>query len=238
MNYTYKIIYDINKDIWNWYDALNSPFEGFGFSWIDNVEDLEDRKIAKQIMGISKTSAENILTPYLLLQKNNSNSKLNKFIKIIEKDFSEKYSDACRALELITSRPMMSNSFTFCITTFPRMQYFYKERMITVYDSIEDHWGMPIDGFLHEGLHFQVTHYWRLDDSSPVSGLSEDEFNYLKEALTIVLDEKLMPLISVPDKGYKSQATFCELLHGHWQQHHDFDRLIEFGLKNLSKYMH
>lgn len=63
---------------------------------------------------------------------------------------------------------------------------------------------MPIDGFLHKGLHFQFTYFWRCDKESPVSKLNESEFNYLKEALTVVLDDDLKPIITVPDMGYPS----------------------------------
>jgi len=236
MKYSYSIVYDIEKDIWNWFDAINAPFEGFDFSWIDNIDNDNDRKIANQILGKTKQEADDILKPYLLEQKNNVNSKLNNFIKIIEKDFKDKYTGACKALEDITQHPMMSEKFIFCITTFPRMQYFYDERLITVYNSTEGVWGMPIDGFLHEGLHFQFTYYWRDNEDSRVSKLSEDNFHYLKEALTIVLDEDLKPLITVPDKGYSSQADFCGILHNHWQKHYNFEKLVEFGLDKLDIY--
>lgn len=237
MKYAYKIVYDIDKDISNWHDALNSPFEGFGFSWIDNVTDADDRKIAEKIVGLSKTQAKKILSPYLLSQKDDPNSRLSKYMDTIRRDFDEKYVDACKALERITKRPMMSDKFTFCVTTFPRMQYFYKERLITMYDSTKGVWGMPIDGFLHEALHFQFIYYWREDKLSPVSKLNEDDFHYLKEALTIVLDDDLKPIITVSDKGYESQAAFCKILHEHWVKYHDFDELIEYGIDKLPDYI-
>jgi len=140
-------------------------------------------------------------------------------------------------LERITKRPMMSNSFTFYITTFPAMPFFYDTCEILMYDSTEGIWGMPIDGFLHEGLHYQFMRYWQFDESSPVSKLSADEFDYLKEALTVILDDELKPLISQPDNSYPSQVKFRNIIHDHWREHHDFDKLVDFGLEKLGDYV-
>jgi len=235
MKFAYKIIYDIKKDMWNWRGAL-CDFR-MNIDWKDNIDNDEDLKLTNQIIGLKKQPAEAILKPYLLAQKADSNSKLNKFIQIAEADFHDKFTDACLALERITKHPMLSNEFTFYVTTFPRMTVFFETFEIYMYDSIEGVWGMPIDGFLHEALHFQFNHYWRENSASSVSKLSEDEFTYLKEALTVVLDDELKPLITVPDKGYPSQAAFCELLHKHWQKCHDFDKLVDYGLSTLDKFI-
>lgn len=103
-----------------------------------------------------------------------------------------------------------------------------------MYDSTEGVWGMPIDGFLHEALHFQFYFYWRLDKNSPVHKLNEDEFDYLKEALTVILDEELKPIITLPGCSYPQQIKFRNVLHKHWKKYHDFDKLVKFGLKKLT----
>ena len=95
---------------------------------------------------------------------------------------------------------------------------------------------MPIDSFLHEGLHFQFQFYWREDKNSPVSELNDDEFDYLKEALTVVLDEELAPVITVPNMGYPNQTEFRKLLHREWKKHHNFHGLVEYGLMLLPRF--
>jgi len=235
MQYTYKIIYDIDKDMWNWRRGVESSF--FGESNIKNISNDDDLKIAQQIVGLDEKSSFSILKPYLESQKTDNDSKLNKFLQIAENDFRDKFTKACRALEYITKRPMMSNSFIFYVTTFPRMPYFYEEREIFIYDSTDSFWGMPIDGFLHEGLHFQFIYYWQKDSLSPVSRLNEDKFDYLKEGLTVILDDELKPLISTPDNSYPSQLEFRKALHANWKEHHDFDKLVDFGLKILPDFV-
>lgn len=233
MNRNYKIIYDINKDMWNWHGAL-SDFR-MGYNGFDNIDNDEYRKIARKIAGLKKQPAEVILKPYLSTLKANPNSKLNQFIKIAEQDFDDKFTDACLALERITKRPMASNDYTFYITTFPRMTCFFDKSEIFIYASVEGVWGMPIDGFLHEGLHHQFIHYWQEDNASPVSKLSDDDFFRLKEALTVILDDELKPLITVPDESYPDLAHLRDPLHKHWQKYHNFDKLVVYGLSILAE---
>lgn len=237
MQYEYNIIYDIKKDIWNWQGALEDYFDDKNYA--ENIKRYSsdaEQKIVEQIVGIDQKTAKLVLEPYLLGQKLDSNSQLNKFIKLAKLEFKNKYKDACIALEKITGRPMMSDKFTFYVTTFPRMPYFYDEREIFMYTSTDGVWGMPIDGFLHEGLHFQFINYWQNDKTSPVSKLDDDKFFYIKEALTVILDEELMPTITLPDCSYQYMQPFRDILHAHWKKHHDFNKLVEFGLKELPKY--
>jgi hypothetical protein len=235
VEYTYKIIYDINKDIWNWRGGAKDSM--FGDSIINNIDNENDYNIAHQVADSKKLPAEMILIPYLSAQKSDPNSRLSKFIQIAEQDFHNKFTDACLALERITNHPMISNEFTFYITTFPRMTVFFNTFVIYMYDSIEGVWGMPIDGFLHEALHFQFYYFWRKDKTSPVSKLSEYEFNYIKEALTVILDDELKPLITLPDCSYQSMAKFRDILHKHWQEYHDFNKLVNYGLSKLEKFI-
>ncbi len=232
MKNNYKIVYDIQKDIWNWIDALQNSF--MEFNWIDNIDNPDDTKIVKQILGLKKQDAKQTLKPYLEKQKEDPNSRLNKSIKTIQKDFDTKYQNACEILEKITNHPMVSNNFIFYVTTFPRCPYSYDNYEIFMYDYP---WSTPIDGFLHEGLHFQFTHFWGDDQNSPVSKLNDDQFDYIKEALTVVLDEDLKPVLSKPDHGYPNQTEYRKLLHKHWQKYHDFDKLVNFGLSKLNDFI-
>jgi len=234
----YKLIYDIKKDMWNWRGGTKQVFLGDDFtSNARFIEDDEGREIADKIKDLNKPEAEEILKPYLIRRKNDKNSRLNQFIKLADDEFQQKFIPACEALERITKRPMMADEFIFYITSFPRMPYFYEKQEIYVFDCTAEFWGMPIDGVLHELLHFQFEHYWLQDKQSGVSRLSDDEYIYLKEALTVVLDGDLKPIITVPDEGLQSQRELSRALHKEWVKHYDFDKLVEFGLSVLSKYI-
>ncbi|HUC96204.1 MAG TPA: hypothetical protein VMR16_00880 [Candidatus Saccharimonadales bacterium] len=233
MIYSYKIIYDIEKDMWNWRHGSKGSF--MGINNLDSIDNDTDSKVAQRIAVLTKQPAETILKPYLQAKKADPDGKLNKFIRTAEKEFQDKFTDACLILEKITGRLLVSNEFTFYVTTFPRMTVFFDSYVIYMYDSTEGVWGMPIDGFLHEALHFQFNHYWRQNQLSPVSKLNDDDFDKLKEALTVILDDELRPIITLPDESYSNLAYLRDPLHEYWKKYHDFDKLVDFGLDELAK---
>lgn len=228
MKCRYQIEYNLEKDIWNWY--YGSKYSNNG----EQLDDVVDREMSERIKQLHKGRAEKKLLPFLTQKRNEANSELNSFIKIAEREFKDKFAAACEILEKITRRPMIDGEFTFYITTFPRMVVFFDENIIFTYAKIDNKlWGMPIDGFLHEGLHFQFEHYFRRDKNSPVSKLSEDDYFMLKESLTVILDEELKPIITLPDNSYPEFAEFRKVLHENWKKYHDFNRLVSFGLQSL-----
>lgn len=234
----YNLKYDIDRDMWNWRGATEDMYHGNKFmgatSWKNArfIEDDVGREIALKIGNLDKKAAENILRPYLENILKNPNSRLNKFMQIAEKEFTEKFEPACEILEKITQHPMISNEFTFFITTFPRMPYFLDTFEIFIFDSTEEFWGMPIDGFLHEALHYQFTYYWGKRED--IMKLNDEQFDYIKEALTVVLDEELQPILTTPDRGYDNQQAYRALLKKHWKKYHDFGALINFALSTLN----
>lgn len=56
---TYKIIYDITLDAYNWYNSINN------FGSARKLKTEEDKKIAKQITGLSFAEVRQILVPFL-----------------------------------------------------------------------------------------------------------------------------------------------------------------------------
>ena len=228
----YNLVYDIERDIWNWY---------YGANYSDNGErhfrDVSDLSILKEVMGLSSLEqSEPILRPFLEEKINNPKSKLNEFIEKARWQFSRYFISACEAIERITKKPLAKTEFTFYVTTFPRMVVFYDEGIIFSYAEIDDElWGMPLDGFLHEALHFQTDKYWRNNPDSPVSELSDDEYFKLKESLTVILDEELKPIITLPDCSYPQFKDLREDLHKYWKRTHNFDDLISYGVTRVKE---
>lgn len=56
---TYKIIYDITQDAYNWYNSL------INFGGIKKLKDAQDIEIAKKILGLNFSETKKILIPYL-----------------------------------------------------------------------------------------------------------------------------------------------------------------------------
>jgi len=70
----------------------------------------------------------------------------------------------------------------------------------------------------------------------PCNELNFKQFDWIKESLTVILDEDFYPIISKPDQGYEVHKEYRLRLHKFWENNKDFDKLVEFGLKILPKY--
>ena len=102
-------------------------------------------------------------------------------------------------MEKVTGRKIYRNDFSIYLTTFPRGPYEYPKGIV----------GMPIvwleetyiRTFVHELLHFQTYAYWK---KMCLKKLKNKEFEDLKEALTVILNEEFLDII-------KSQLNIKEV---------------------------
>ena len=232
MRPSYTTEYNLEKDIWNWFYGANYTKNGE-----QQLKTPAEKEILVKVQGVkSEKDARPILKPFLQEKLKDKNSDLNNFLKITKNQFSEYFQEACEAIVKITGQPLAVQKFTFYVTTFPRMVVFYDEGIIFLFARIDNElWGMPLDGFMHELLHFQTDKYWRQNPNSPVSRLSEDDYFKLKESLTVILDEELKPVITLPDCSYPEFKELREKLHSFWKQSHDFNSLIEYGAKTFRR---
>jgi hypothetical protein len=229
MKYNYKIEFNLDKDVWNWYDATrNAGFEGL--SWRDNTKDSfrdEFDKISELPDEEAKKEAKKFVEK---LHKEKA-SEYNSLKWWIENEFNKKFNKACGWLKEITKHELVCDNFTVLLTTFPRADEFMNkgEVFFCIY------WVNPIENFLHEILHWQFQKYWRENPDSPVSRLNNNEWEFLKESLTVIIDCDAKPLVNFEDSGYPAHQDFRNILHKEWQKHHDFEKLVDFGLKELSR---
>lgn len=223
--YRYTIKLDPDMDAWNWYHGCNRI--GHGVDWKSRI----DSAVAENIHGKSEENANKFLLPYLRDLYERDKDKIQKGSDFIKERHEANFLLACKKMVELTGKPLYRSDFTIFITTFPRGPYnFYKGQLWSCY-----YWTNPVATFMHELLHFQFIQYWRLDESSPVSELDDDTFERLKEALTVILDDALVPIIERPDRGYEIHKDLRDKLHVFWEQSHNFDKLIQFGLQQIKR---
>lgn len=230
MKYSYEIIFDKKQDAWNWYAVSRSPV-AFGFAWRDNLSG-EHRDFFDKIVKLPTKSAKTEINGWLEKDYRNNHNFYKSQKEKFRQEFEHNFQKAYEVLEKITGKSLYKNHATIYLTTFPRGPYDYQNGAFWFCFS----WINPIRNFLHEWLHFQFIHYWQEDPKSAVSKLSKDDFEFIKESLTVVLDDNLKPLIVSADKGYPSHQAFRKLLHRHWARYHDFDELVDYGVKHLPEF--
>jgi len=228
-NYKYKIRYSLKKDCWNWWRAVKYS-EFMGEDFVGRL-DSEDKKWAYKIKGKTQTEAQKILIPRLKTKSAIVRDAKNVFRELYSKNFMT----ACKTLERITGKRLKMTEFTIQLTTFASLPYFCDQALF--YEDATSHFPNDMGSFLHEVLHMQTEWWWRQDEKSPVSRMPQYEYAFLRESLTVILDDELRPLIEDADVGYPDHQEFRKFLHKEWRRHHDFQLLIDTGLHNIGKFM-
>jgi hypothetical protein len=227
--YKYKITLDINSDALNWYVTCNNYNISHGVDFSKRMS----KDLYSKIAGKNEDEAYKFLIPFLKQKYIDDKEVIDNFTDLMNTAYKQWFTKACSKMVDLLNKPLYRNSFTTALTTAPRAPYRYEDG----YTWVPIGWYDPIRIFLHELLHFQFIHYWRNNPDSAVSKLSNEQFEYLKESLTVILDEDIVPIILMPDKGYDMHKKFREKLHIFWKKNHDFNKLVDFGLKILPDFV-
>ncbi len=218
--YSYVIKLDKEKDIQNWYEACT---KSSGFTdWTQQI----DPKLLEAVRTLTINDAYDLLERHITDLYRIRKDEIDLYIDIINKEYSSKFQFACDTLVQITGKPLYRKMFTIYLTTFPRGPYDVENAALWIAIG----WFDPIANFMHEALHFQFIFYWR-DSDTAVSKLSVEQFEKLKESLTVVLDESLRPLMKAPDKGYIVHSQIRQKLHEKWIKGANFTELIDYGIE-------
>ena len=214
---------DIKKDAWNWWSACNKI--SYGENWKERI----DKKLQNKLAGKTKMQAFNFLIPYLkkLYKKENISQKKKEIQNIFNKHQEQIFS----RMEKVTGRKIYKDNFTCFLTTFPRAPYDFGRGYVwlPIVWPKETH----IRTFAHELLHFQTYAYW---EKKCLKKLTNKEFENLKEALTVILNEDFLDLIILPDKGYKMHKNSRGELLKFWKKNKNFNKLIIYGINIYPKY--
>ncbi|MBI2474982.1 hypothetical protein HYV69_00990 [Candidatus Uhrbacteria bacterium] len=208
---------NIEKDAWNWWSACNKI--SYGTDWKQRI----DEKIRSKLVGKTRKQAFRFLVPFLknLYKKENIIQKK----KEIQNIFNQHQEEIFFRMRKVTGKKIYRKDFVCYLTTFPRAPYFYSHG----YVWLPMIWPREtyVRTFIHELLHFQTYAYWQ---TRCLKKLTSYEFEDLKEALTIVLNEEFIDLIIWPDKGYKIHKSLRNKLLKFWRVNRNFEKLINHGV--------
>lgn len=213
---------NIRKDAWNWWHACNKI--SYGENWRERI----DKKLQNKLVNKTRRQAFNFLIPYLkqLYKKENITQKK----KEVQNILGQKQKEVFSRMKKVTGKKIYRGAFTYFLTTFPRAPYDYCRG----YVWIPIIWPKEtyIRTFVHELLHFQTYAYWQ---KRCLKKLTREEFENLKEALTVILNEEFMDLIIWPDKGYRMHENLRKKLLKFWQKNRNFNKLINYGISQIKK---
>jgi len=218
-----QIKQDINKDAWNWWDGTNKI--SHGVNWGERI----DLDIRKQIKNKTHEQSLAFLIPYLENYYKENKEKLDKVVNEAQLLFDDKVDECLELMTKITKHPMYRQDFTCFLTTFPRCPYNIKNGYVWLCAL----WPTKcyLGTFLHELLHFQFIHYYY--DNPEVKKLTNIQFEYLKESLTVILNYDFKKYLCQTDSGYEIHQDLRKKLADFWIKTQDFDKLVSFGAKEV-----
>ncbi len=221
---TINIKLNIKKDAWNWWHACNKV--SHGVDWKKRV----DKNLWKKIYGKTEKEAFKFLMPYLRKYYKEHEKDLDKNIEDSRKLVNDKFQEAYELMEKIIGKPLYRENFACFLTTFPRCPYNYKKGYVWFCAL----WPAKcyLGTFLHELLHFQFIAYYKNNPS--IKSLSPEQFEYLKESLTVILNYEFKEYLCQKDRGYSQHQELRKKLEIFWRRNRNFNQLIEYGAKALT----
>lgn len=214
---TIRVKINIEKDMWNWWNACNKV--SHGVDWKMRIYP----HLRKKISGKSQKEAFEFLRGHLrkIYQKNNLRRKARE----LQKDFQERKNEIFSTMEKLTMKKIYRDDFTLFLTTFPRFPYNYKKGFVWIsYRQEMDH---QVAIFIHELLHFQFMEYY---GEKAWDMLGPEKYQYLKEGMTVILNETCQNLTPIQDRGYEIHKTLRKKLLASWRKHKRFDLFFKDAL--------
>jgi hypothetical protein len=226
--YMQSIVIKVNfeKDLWNWIQAIQKE-QSHGISWLKWIPDI----IKEKIQGKEKKEITEILRLFLK-EKYVAEEKLftdyAKHLELVLRQISDKL---LALLEKTTEKPAYRNEFTGFITTFPRGPYYTKLGYIWFIYGKSDEW--QIKAYIHELLHMQFEYYYKEELRKQIS---EEQFSFLSESMTVILNEEFREITREIDKGYLIHQEFRKRLLALWKQRQSFQEFVENAAKEVIKF--
>jgi len=214
---------DLNRDMWNWWDACNR--KSHGVDWKMRIEP----KLRNKIVGKNQKEVYKFLKPYLTTIYR-ENQYFKDHIDRTQSGFDSKQDEIFKTMEQITKHPICHKEIICFLTTFPRFPYNFGKGYIWL--SSKKPFDYQVSIFIHELLHFQFMAYY---GERVWNEIGEEKYQCLKEGMTIILNDEFADLTKEKDEGYLIYRDFSQKLLRLWREKRDFDFLIEKGTQILKR---
>jgi len=218
-----KFIVDFQKDIWNWKRIFNNRKELY------SVERLP-QKDKEFILNIKNHTNNDCID--FIYKKYSSDFRADLFMIAASKEWLKIEKDFVSILEKMTGKNFIFNEdlITAFFTSAPLCPYNIAEKWFMLFPVSDLNYANTL--IAHELFHFHFhSHYENYLNGKGVTG---ENFQLLKESLTILLNEKEFKyVLPIPDKGYEKHKEFREKLKQLWGENKNFDTFIENSIRLL-----
>lgn len=217
---------DFQKDVWNWIGAISKKYS-YGVDWIRRIPENLLPRIINQAQEVVEKEVRAFLEEKYVVEKDNLATYAEGLQKIVDKNANRVFAK----LTQITEKPIYRKSFAGFITTFPRGPYNTTEGHIWIIYNKKYEW--QITALIHELFHMQFEYYYK---SGLLKILDIEQFNFLKESMTVIINDEFKEIITEQDKGYLIHQKFRQYLTELWGQRKDFSQFAHEAAKQVSNF--
>jgi len=217
---------NFEKDLWNWTQAIQKG-QSHGISWLRWMP----KAVKEKIKGKEKKEVAEILRLFLEEKYVTEEKLFTAYAEHLETILRQISGRMFALLEKTTEKPICRNEFTGFITTFPRGPYSTKSGYIWFIYGKNDEW--QIKACIHELLHMQFEHYYK---EKLRKQINEEQFGFLRESMTVILNEEFQGITREIDKGYPIHQEFRKRLLVLWKQRQNFQEFVGNAVEEVGKF--
>lgn len=228
-----KFKYNIEKEAKNWYDIASDKSDSFGSSYKNAIMPIPD-SILDIISSSPKDKAIEKIIDYLECDPRQKLKDIfiSEKISGLEKIWEKLGNKLIGALNKVTGKKFDEEEYTAYITHLFICDYNISKKyfFLSLYHSA----GLNFSVLAHELIHF-IT-YKHFKSYCIEKGLTEPQFQDLKESVTVVLNSPVFDkILLIEDYGYPDHKELRSILEKKFLSGASFDALIDYGIKYLLK---
>lgn len=220
--------FDKEKDLKIWLEFIKDP--------IVNGRDTSKylSKKEKQILKLSKNKQKSFIKKHI--NQFYTKEHKDRFLINVKQKIEKHKTEIIKRLEKIHNRKIPVTDVFIYYNTYNICPYFYnkKKKQSGFYVSrfVMDI-NHEINVFVHETMHvFFHCYFW---NNCIKKGLSKEQVNDIKEAVTVIVNKEFKDIIPNKDKGYPNHKNLRKVIEKEWLKEKNFEKMLNKIIEGENK---
>lgn len=229
---TVKFSINLREDAANWVRVGQMKRVQYGRSLIDYTYDIP-KPILKKIRALSRAKAITYVHRYLRGRQGNFMVDFQALKYFLEQHIERYGTGLLNEIAKLTNRPIYRQKFFATFTLLQTCPYDPKRHWFMI--SAKANMARQVKIIAHEIYHLQFIHYYY--DYCLKSGLSEKQFQDLKEALTVLLNEPQFRKYHLAiDVGYLAHQELRKKIAAYWPRRKSYLEFLDKCIAATKRY--
>lgn len=220
---TVRFSINLRQDAKNWARVALTKQPLYGRSLADFTSDIP-KNVLRVVRNMSRDRATTYIYHYLHGRQERFITDL-KAMKALLEEYFELHGDALlKTVGRLMGKPIYRKTFFATFTLLSTCPYYYEKSWFMI--PAKKNMAIQLKTICHEILHLQFIHYYH--DYCRRRGLTEAQFQDLKEALTVLLNESCFRKYHLGlDVGYPAHIKLRKVIQRLWKKKTSFMMFLD-----------